>query len=165
MDYLKTAKNFIGETHALMDTVAMDIGGYHSFLLYLNGVEAHEIAAVPPYSNIIFVEFLDLLSTIEFTLSDEFILTFDVQMRSATIEYINHSLNAYFASMLGELSKFPESSLDTYYEVSELWTHFPVHYKFGEDESYYNNIVEKELELQKKFFIEADVMIANFVPL
>ena len=138
-----TEKN-VRNSMALVDSVQLEIGAYHAFLLSMNGINSQEIAISPVYSTLMFTDYLNCLSAARSALDEPSALAMgNAKMQ---LEAFFYSLNAYYASTLSELSKFPESSLELYKEASKSWINFPTHYKFGEDEEYYIDIANKEMQ-------------------
>ena len=63
---------------------------------------------------------------------------------TALFQYSAHGHNAYYAAFLATLSPFPKSSQKSFDELSQHWIYFPIHYKTGEEESYYEKLINIE---------------------
>lgn len=150
----RTKEDLLGEVNAveqnvaksmsLLDSAQIDIGPFHSFLLSLNGINSQEIAISPMYARLMLEDYLSCLDVIRRAATEPKYL--NISAASMYLESTEHSLNAYYASLIAELSNFPKSSLKIYEESSRKWIHFPSHYKFGESEEYYMDIATKEMQ-------------------
>lgn len=130
----------------MADSAKMNISPYHSFLLSLHRINAEEIAVSPQYATLFYTDYLDQLISMRNAVNEPTAL--NRRLCSVLFEVNEHSANSYYASLLSELSQFPESSRTTYKELSSQWIHFPVHlYKIDEDREYYENIVNTENRL------------------
>lgn len=125
-----------------VDSTKMEISSYHSFLLSIYGINAEEISVSPQFATLYYNDYLGQIELLRNAVREP--NTLNRRYSTALFEVFKHSINSYYASILSELSNFPESSLTTYNEMSKLWTYFPVMYKLGEDEKYYENIINNE---------------------
>ncbi len=129
-----------------VDSTAMEISPYHSFLLSLNGINAEEIALSPTFATLYYTDYLDQLATLRNTVQDP--NTMNRRFSMALFEVFEHSVNSYYISLLSELSRFPKTSLTVFNELYGKWIYFPTQvYKLGEDKEYYETAVEKENSL------------------
>ena len=142
---VETAYQNVAKSMSFVDSVQMEIGPFHSFLLSLNGVNSQEIAISPVFARMMLEDYLNCLETLRRAAVEPKHL--NIGSASMYLKATEHSLNAYYASLIAELSKFPEHSLKIYEEASKKWIHFPSHYKFGESEEYYIDIATKEMQL------------------
>ena len=130
----------------LADSVKLDISKYEKFLLSIHGINAEEIAVSPQMATLYYISFLDQLELIRNAVKEPF--TLNRRYSSVLFEVYKHNLNGYYASILSELSNFPEKSRVTYNELSPHWIYFPTQmYKIGEERSYYENIINTESQL------------------
>lgn len=128
----------------------MEITPYHSFLLTLHGINAEEMAMSPEVSTLYYNDYLNQLNTIRQAVREP--NTINRRFSSTLLEVFEHSLNAYYATVLLNLSSFPKKTVVVYEELSKNWIHFPVHlYKFGEDREYYESIVNTENQLASEY--------------
>lgn len=134
----------VAKSMSLLDSAQIDIGPFHSFLLSLNGINSQEIAISLMYARLMLEDYLSCLDVIRRAATEPKYL--NISAASMHLESTEHSLNAYYASLIAELSNFPKSSLKIYEESSRKWIHFPSHYKFGESEEYYMDIATKEMQ-------------------
>lgn len=137
-----------------VDSVAMEISPYQSFLLSINGINAAEIAISPQLATLYYTEYKDQLNILRNTIKDP--NSINRRYSTALFDAFNHSMNVYYASILSELSSFPKKSLAPYNEMSKQWIHFPIQvYKIGEDQEYYENVINTEYKL-------ADEVLSRF---
>lgn len=141
-------ENNVRTAAKMVDTVEMEIGAYHTFLLSLNGINAQDISYSPVYASSYFSDYLQSLETVRYAVYE----TNTMNVKGAAMHFVSfeHMLNSYYAALLSELTKFPDSSLKEYRQLSKMWTHFPAHYKLGEDEEYYTEISLKEIKLAEE---------------
>ncbi|MBO7290489.1 MAG: TIR domain-containing protein [Bacteroidaceae bacterium] len=144
LEEVNAVEQNVAKSMSLVDSVQMDIGPFHSFLLSLNGINSEEIAISPMYARLMLEDYLSCLDVVRRAATEPKYL--NISAASMYLESTEHSLNAYYASLIAELSNFPESSLKIYEESSRKWIHFPSHYKFGESEEYYMDIATKEMQ-------------------
>lgn len=135
----------VAKSMSLVDSVQMEIGPFHSFLLSLNGINSQEVAVSPVFARMMLEDYLNCLGIVGRAAAEPIHL--NIGAASMHLKAAEHSLNAYYASLIAELSKFPERSLKIYEEASRNWIYFPSHYKFGESEEYYIDIATKEIQL------------------
>ena len=128
-----------------VDSVAMEISDYHSFLLSLHGINAEEIAISPQFATLYLTDYLGQLETMRNAVRQP--STINRRFVNALFEVFDHSINAYHASVLSELSAFPENSLVSYNEFYKNWTYFPKSYKVGESREYYEDLQNTEMKL------------------
>lgn len=124
-----------------MDSVMMEISPYHSFLLSINGINAEEIAASPVLAYLYYTDYLDQLNILRNAVRDPNAM--NRRFSTMLFECFEHSVNAYYASVVSELSAFPKKSIVTYKELSKHWMYFPM-VPFGEDREYYENYINTE---------------------
>lgn len=144
LEEVNAVEQNVAKSMSLVDSVQMDIGSFHSFLLSLNGINSQEIAISPMYARLMLEDYLSCLDVVRRAATEPKYL--NISAASMYLESTEHSLNAYYASLIAELSKFPKNSLKIYEESSRKWMHFPSHYKFGESEEYYMDIATKEMQ-------------------
>ena len=126
-----------------VDSVDLEISDYHSFLLSLHGINAEEIKLSPSFATIYYKDYVaNNLEKIRMAVIAP--STINLRAGDMFLEVFSHSKNAYYASILSELSNFPESSLTTFYELNKLWIHFPKEYLIGGDRKYYEDIINSE---------------------
>lgn len=138
-------ENNIKETSQKIDSVEYEINAYHSFLLSLNGINAKEISYSPVLAHSYFNEYLQRIECVRMAVTE--INTLNIRNAATHFNISDHFINSYYAAALSLLSNFPNSSLKEYKTLSKMWTHFPVHYNFGESEEYYTEIERKEFKL------------------
>lgn len=131
-----------------VDSVEMQISDYHSFLLSLHGINAEEIAISPQFATLYLMDYLGQLETMRNAVVQP--TTINRRFVNALFEVFDHSINAYYASVLSELSAFPESSLVSYNEFNKHWTYFPKTYRVGESREYYEDIHNTEMKLAEE---------------
>jgi hypothetical protein len=124
-----------------VDSTKMEINSYHSFLLSIYGINAEEISVSPQFATLYYNDYLGQIELLRKAVREP--NTLNRRYSTTLFEVFKHSINSYYASILSELSNFPESSLTTYNEMSKHWTYFPV-YKLGEDENFYEDIINNE---------------------
>lgn len=124
-----------------VDSTKMEISSYHSFLLSIYGINAEDISVSPQFATHYYNDYLGQIEILRNAVKEP--NTLNRRYSTALFEVFKHSINNYYASILSELSNFPESSLTTYNEISKLWTYFPV-YKLGEDKNFYEDIINRE---------------------
>lgn len=131
-----------------VDSLNLEIGPYHTFLLSLHGINAEEIAVSPQFATLYYTDYLDQLQTIR----DAVITPNTMKRRFVNVlfEVLDHSINSYYASVLCELAPFPKKSLTSFNEYSEHWKYFPQEYKTGEEREYYDGLINKESELAEE---------------
>lgn len=126
-----------------VDSVDLEISDYHSFLLSLHGINAEEIKLSPIFATMYYKDYVaNDLEKIRMAVMDP--STINLRAGDMFLEVFSHSKNAYYAMILSELSNFPETSLTTFYELNELWIHFPKEYLIGGDREYYEDIINSE---------------------
>ena len=126
-----------------VDSVDLEISDYHSFLLSLHGINAEEIKLSPSFATMYYKDYIaNDLKKIRMAVMDP--NTINLRSGDMFLEVFSHSKNVYYASILSELSNFPESALTTFNELNKLWIHFPKEYLFGGDRKYYEDIINSE---------------------
>lgn len=126
-----------------VDSVDLEISDYHSFLLSLHGINAEEIKLSPSFATMYYKDYVaNDLKKIRMAVMDP--NTINLRAGDMILEVFSHSKNAYYASVLSELSNFPESSLTTFNELNKLWIHFPKEYLIGGNREYYEDIINSE---------------------
>lgn len=126
-----------------VDSVDLEISDYHSFLLSLHGINAEEIKLSPSFATMYYKDYLaNDLKKIRMAVMDP--NTINLRAGDMFLEVFSHSKNVYYASILSELSNFPESALTTFNELNKLWIHFPKEYLIGGDREYYEDIINSE---------------------
>ena len=131
-----------------IEATPCEIGAYHSFLLYINGINAEDLSHSAPSASAHLTQFQTDMEYLRFALDNH--STYANSYGSSSFILCRHLINIYYAEILKALSEFPEASLKTYNEMSRFWKFFPNHYEFGRDEKYYDNIIEKEFALAEK---------------
>lgn len=131
-----------------VDSVEMKISDYHSFLLSLHGINAEEIAISPQFATLYLTDYLGQLESMRNAVVQP--TTINRRFVNALFEVFDHSINTYYASVLSELSAFPESSLASYNEFYKQWTYFPKTYRIGESREYYEDIQNTEMKLAEE---------------
>lgn len=126
-----------------IDSANLEISDYHSFLLSLHGINAEEIKLSPSFSTMYYKDYVanDLEKIRKAVITPS---TINLRSGDMFLEVFSHSKNVYYASILSELSNFPETSLTTFYELNKLWIHFPKEYLIGGDRKYYEDIINSE---------------------
>lgn len=141
-----------------VDSTKTEIGAYHSFLLSIHGINAEEIALSPQVATLYYTDYLNQLSTLR-----NAVRTPDAINRrysTALFEVFEHLMNSYYASVLSELSAFPEESRTTYNELSPHWIHFPIQLcKIGEEREYYEKIINAESRLAEEVMTRFESML------
>lgn len=126
-----------------VDSVDLEISDYHSFLLSLHGINAEEIKLSPSFATMYYKDYVaNDLKKIRMAVMDH--NTINLRAGDMFLEVFSHSKNVYYASILSELSNFPESSLTTFNELNKLWIHFPKEYLIGGNREYYEDIINSE---------------------
>lgn len=126
-----------------VDSVDLEISDYHSFLLSLHGINAEEIKLSPSFATMYYKDYVaNDLKKIRMAVMDP--NTINLRAGDMFLEVFSHSKNVYYASILSELSNFPESALTTFNELNKLWIHFPKEYLIGGDRKYYEDIINSE---------------------
>lgn len=126
-----------------VDSVDLEISDYHSFLLSLHGINAEEIKLSPSFATMYHKDYIaNDLKKIRMAVMDP--NTINLRAGDMFLEVFSHSKNVYYASILSELSNFPESALTTFNELNKLWIHFPKEYLIGGDRKYYEDIINSE---------------------
>ena len=128
-----------------VDSVELQISDYHSFLLSLHGINAEEIAISPQFATLYLTDYLGQLESMRNAVVQP--TSINRRFVNALFEVFDHYINTYYASVLSELSAFPESSLVSYNEFYKHWTYFPKTYKVGESREYYEDIQNTEMKL------------------
>ncbi len=128
----------------MVDSVPVQIGDWHAFLLSFHGINAEEIAISPVFATSYYKDYLELLSSMRNAVLMP--NTYNFQYVDVMFDALPHMYNAYYATVLSELSHFPQKALLTYKELSSYWTYFPKHYKQGEEAEYYEEISESEMK-------------------
>ena len=131
-----------------VDSSAVEITPYYSFLLSINGINAEEIVISPEFATLYYVDYMDLLQRMRNAAEDP--NTLNRRFVTALLEVQEHSFNAYYASVLSLLSDFPKKTITTYYELSKEWVYFPNNYEIGRTDAYYEDIVSKENSLAEE---------------
>lgn len=131
-----------------VDSSAVEITPYYSFLLSINGINAEEIVISPEFATLYYVDYMDLLQRMRNAAEDP--NTLNRRFVTALLEVQEHSFNAYYASVLSLLSDFPKKTITTYYELSKEWIYFPNNYEIGRTDAYYEDIVSKENSLAEE---------------
>lgn len=127
----------------IADSVDLNISDYHSFLLSLHGINAEEIKMSPSVATLYYKDYKENdISRLRIAVQDP--STMNLRYTNTLFSVFNHTKNIYYASLLSELSAFPESSLVIFKELQPLWTHFPSEYLIGYDREYYENIIRSE---------------------
>lgn len=154
LENIELSEEYLKEYWAVsgIDSIPADIGAYHSFLLYINGIDAEDLSYSSPFATAQLIHFVDNLKSLRIALGEPSALNNSFATSGFTI--FKHWVNIYYANLLMALSDFPETSLKAYNEVSPLWVQFPNHYEFGRDDEYYNKIVEKEQNLAERLLSE-----------
>lgn len=154
LENIELSEEYLKEYWAVsgIDSIPADIGAYHSFLLYINGIDAEDLSYSSPFATAQLIHFVDNLNSLRIALGEPSALNNSFATSGFTI--FKHWVNIYYANLLMALSDFPETSLKAYNEVSPLWVQFPNHYEFGRDDEYYNKIVEKEQKLAERLLSE-----------
>lgn len=154
LENIELSEEYLKEYWAVsgIDSIPADIGAYHSFLLYINGIDAEDLSNSSPFATAQLIHFVDNLNSLRIALGEPSALNNSYATSGFTI--FKHWVNIYYANLLMALSDFPETSLKAYNEVSPLWVQFPNHYEFGRDDEYYNKIVEKEQKLAERLLSE-----------
>ena len=126
-----------------VDSMDLQISDYHGFLLSLHGINAEEIKLSPTIATMYYEDYVaNDLEKIRMAVMDP--NTINLRAGDMFLEVFAHSKNSYYASILSELSNFPESSLTTFNELNKLWIHFPKEYLLGGDRMYYEDIINSE---------------------
>ena len=131
-----------------VDSSAVEITPYYSFLLSINGINAEEIVISPEFATLYYVDYMDLLRRMRNAAEDP--NTLNRRFVTALLDVQEHSFNAYYASVLSLLSDFPKKTITTYYELSKEWIYFPNNYEIGRTDAYYEDIVSKENSLAEE---------------
>lgn len=150
-----------------VDSTAMEISSYHSFLLSINGINAEEIAQSPRLATLYYTDYMEQLTVLRNTVQNP--NTLNRRYSMVQFEMFEHSMNCYYISLLSELSKFPKKSLTVFNELYKKWIHFPIQvYKLGEDNEYYeaanekeNSLVEAALSRYESVFEQADAQLMD----
>lgn len=136
-----------------VDSAAMSISDYHSFLLSLNGINAEEIAIAPVYSYLYYSDYLNQLDNVRNAVIDP--TTYNVKLVSTLFEVFKHEINTYYVAILEELSAFPKNSRKSFEQVSSLWIYFPKEYAIDLDKEYYESITNAETQ-------KAEALLSRF---
>lgn len=131
-----------------VDSSAVEITPYYSFLLSINGINAEEIVISPEFAILYYVDYMDLLRRMRNAAEDP--NTLNRRFVTALLDVQEHLFNAYYASVLSLLSDFPKKTITTYYELSKEWIYFPNNYEIGRTDAYYEDIVSKENSLAEE---------------
>lgn len=124
------------------DTSALSINAYHGFLLSLYDINSEELSMSPQLATIYYKDFIDMLNIVRKSIEKP--NGMGCRYTSALFKYNTHMFNSYYASVLLELSKFPNGSRTCFEEMVPHWIYFPAQYKIGEKESYYISIINTE---------------------
>lgn len=144
LDRLDVVEKSLKQTWAV-DSVPMDISPYHSFLLSLHGINAEEMAISPQVATLYYKDYLKQLEAMRRAAREP--RNIYLRYVDALFEIFGHSINSYYATLLCDLSPFPESSLTTFNEMHKRWTLFPSNYEMGKERSFYEDIVNQESQL------------------
>ena len=126
-----------------VDSADLKISDYHGFLLSLHGINAEEIKLSPSFATMYYSDYIaNDLERIRIAVKEP--NTINLRAGDMFLEVFSHSKNVYYASILSELSNFPESALTTFNELNKLWMHFPKEYLIGGDRKYYEDIINSE---------------------
>ena len=126
-----------------VDSVDLDISDYHRFLLSLHGINAEELKISPSFATMYYKDYLTSdLEKIRMAVMEPSNL--NLRIANICFNVFTHSKNSYYASILSELSSFPESSVSTFNELDKLWIYFPKEYLVRADRTYYENIINSE---------------------
>lgn len=126
-----------------VDSADLKISDYHGFLLSLHGINAEEIKLSPSFATMYYSDYIaNDLERIRIAVKEP--NTINLRAGDMFLEVFSHSKNVYYASILSELSNFPESALTTFNELNKLWIHFPKEYLIGGDRKYYEDIINSE---------------------
>lgn len=128
----------------MADSTAMQISPYHSFLLSLHGINAEEVSVSPVFATLYYTDYLDQLEVMRGAAA--FPNALSVRFATALFEVFEHSINSYYASVLSELSSFPENSRVTYNELHRNWIYFQK-YGIGQKREYYEDVINTESKL------------------
>ena len=126
-----------------VDSTELTISNYHSFLLSLHGINGEEIRMSPSIATLYYQDYKEnYLAQLRRAVSDPSTLNLDYS--NVMFSVFKHSINSYYASLLSELSAFPEGSLITFNELQPLWIHYPNEYLKRSEREYYENIIRSE---------------------
>lgn len=125
-----------------VDSVEMQISAYEEFLLSLHGINTEEMKVSPVVASIYFKDYIDQLSIVRLAISDP--CTINLEYTSTLFQVFQHSINCYYASVLGEFATFPAKSLESVKSMKMLWSHFPNNFVENASPEYYENIVMTE---------------------
>lgn len=125
-----------------VDSVEMQISAYEEFLLSLHGINTEEMKVSPVFASIYFKDYIDQLSIVRLAISDP--CTINLEYTSTLFQVFQHSINRYYASVLGEFATFPAKSLESVKSMKMLWSHFPNNFVENASPEYYENIVMTE---------------------
>lgn len=150
-----------------IDSVKMEIGDYHSFLLSMHGINAQEIAISPVFATQYYVDYLEQLDVVRNAVNNP--NTLNLRFATILFEVSEHSVNSYYIALLSELSAFPESALTTFEEFLPHWIHFPkLQYKIGEEDKFYedamnteNKYIEELMSRYESFLEEQDATLID----
>lgn len=124
------------------DSLPLNIGSYEGFLLSLHKINTEELSLSPKFATTYYRDFMEMLDIVRASVEDP--TSMSRRYATALFKFNECSFNAYYASVLSELSKFPESATTSFGELSPHWVYFPMQYRLGGTEAYYNNIINAE---------------------
>lgn len=124
------------------DSVPLSISPFQGFLLSLHGINSQELALSPQLATVCLHDFLDCLEQVRMAVKEP--TAARRRYATALFQYSAYGHNAYYAAFLATLSPFPKSSQKSFDELSQHWIYFPIHYKTGEEESYYEKLINIE---------------------
>lgn len=124
----------------------LEISQYQRFLLSIHGINPEEVIYSSQMSFMYFDEYMNMLNILRETI--KYPDTLNRRFSLLSFEEHKSTLKIYYASLLSMLSHFPEETRTTFNELSPHWIYFPIQlYKIGEDDEYYENIINTELKL------------------
>lgn len=124
----------------------LEISQYQRFLLSIHGINPEEVIYSSQMSFMYFDEYMNMLNILRETI--KYPDTLNRRFSLLSFEEHKSTLKIYYASLLSMLSHFPEETRTSFNELSPHWIYFPIQlYKIGEDDEYYENIINTELKL------------------
>lgn len=143
----------------LADSVKMNISPWHGFLLSLHGINAEEMALSPQLATFHYKDYINSnLGALR--RAAETPNTLNMRYATTLFEVFEHTNNMYYASVLAELSAFPEYSREVFRQLYPNWIYFPIqNYKIDEDVSYYENIIRTESRLGEQVVARYESML------
>ena len=124
----------------------LEISQYQRFLLSIHGINPEEVIYSSQMSFMYFDEYMNMLNILRETI--KYPDTLNRRFSLLSFEEHKSTLNISYASLLSMLSHFPEETRTSFNELSPHWIYFPIQlYKIGEDDEYYENIINTELKL------------------